>query len=832
MTSSRTTYTYRGGRRVALVKKIDRFVARVLPDKLKAMGIGLAEKVSSASSRVTVAEEDLEPMMDAARQVAPAHHAYHLADTDEEFLITDRVIVTFKNPLPASEVDAFAAKYALMRLEAYSERDYLFRLTDHTGMNPVKLVVHLTENDPSVAMAEHDLNYRIQTYQPVLPTDPFYRDQWHLHTRSAHPEFDPRCSSSCEEAWQALGHFGSPEIVIGVTDDGCKLDHPDFDTPGKFAGWGYFQGTRLVTNLDMDADPGRMYQPGANHGTSCAGVIAGEVNARLTVGAAPGCRLFPIKWESDGPSLFISASKLRTALEHLADKVDVLSNSWGVVPRNLWPAIVTDRLTQLARSGGRRGRGIVFLWAAGNENCPIHHSGEVDIPYTSGWSFREDGSGVWRAPRTSRVFENNLAGLPGVMHVAAVTSNARRSHYSNYGPGISLCAPSNNVHTYHRLTVPGLGVTTATGQSGLVTGHFGGTSSATPLAAGVAGLVLSANPDLSAEQVVSLLQQTAARDLDFTPYPRTPAASYDADTSWDVSPVAPFQDGRFRDSRGPDGPRSPWFGHGRLDAPAAVAAAMRLRGGGAAVLALESTPRLAIPDNDPRGGQDRIRVEAAGRLENLRVRVAIDHSWTGDLVVSLKPPQGPAVVLHNRAGAGKHDLRETYDMSRLPGLAALKGVPVGGEWTLQAADLADQDEGTLVGWQLEIEFAAAPLRVEDRESVPIPDNSPAGIERVLRIAGDPVVGDIAVAVDITHPWIGDLRVALLPPVGEPVVLHDRQGGSGDNIVRTWRSGETAGLTALRGQPGGGQWRLSIADLSGRDVGKLNRWSIELQGVGP
>lgn len=828
MTTRRDCYTYRGGKRVELVKKIDQFVARVLPEKLKTMGMALVEKVSSASSRVTVSEKELEPMMRAARQVAPTHHAYHLTDTGEEFLITDRVIVTFKTPLSPSEVDAFAAKYALMRLKTYSDRDYLFQLTDHTGMNPVKLVVLLTEREPLVAMAEHDLNYRTQTYQAPLPSDPFYRDQWHLHTRSTHPEFDARSSSRCEAAWEALGHFGSPEITIGVTDDGCKIDHPDFDSPGKFAGWGYFQGTRLVTNLDMDADPARMYQPGANHGTSCAGVIGGEADARLTVGAAPGCRLFPIKWESEGPSLFISASKLRTVLDHLADKVDVLSNSWGVVPRNLWPSIVTDRLTQLARSGGRRGRGIVFLWAAGNENCPIRHSGEVDIPYTSGWSFREDGSALWSGPRTARLFENNLSGLPGVMHVAAITSNARRSHYSNYGPGITLCAPSNNVHTYHRLTVSGLGVTTTTGQTSQVTGRFGGTSSATPLAAGVAGLVLSANPELTAEQVVSLLKQTAGRDLDSTPYPRTPAASFDPDTSWDVSPVSPYHDGGFRDSGDPDGPRSHWFGHGRVDAPAAVAAALALRRGETASLVLESAPHRSIPDNDPAGTLDRIRVDAAGRLENLRVRVVLDHTWIGDLVVSLAAPDGTRVVLHNRAGASRDNLRETYGMDQVPAMGALKGAPVAGEWALLVSDLAAQDVGTLLSWRLEIDYAAEPLRVEDPESAPIPDDSPAGIEKVLTVAGNPVIRDITVSVDITHPWIGDLQVVLKPPVGAPVLLHDRQGGSGDNLVRAWHSGEMAGLTALRGQPGGGAWGLAVADLAGRDVGKLNRWSIDLR----
>jgi hypothetical protein len=44
-----------------------------------------------------------------------------------------------------------------------------------------------------------------------------------------------------------------------------------------------------------------MYQAGSNHGTSCAGVIAGEVDALLTVGTAPGCLLLPVKWELSEP---------------------------------------------------------------------------------------------------------------------------------------------------------------------------------------------------------------------------------------------------------------------------------------------------------------------------------------------------------------------------------------------------------------------------------------------------------------------------------------------------------------------------------------------------
>ena len=63
----------------------------------------------------------------------------------------------------------------------------------------------------------------------------------------------------------------------------------------KFASWAYFRGTRLVRSEDVEAEAGEMYQEGSNHGTSCAGVIAAELDAVLSVGAAPGCRLLPTR---------------------------------------------------------------------------------------------------------------------------------------------------------------------------------------------------------------------------------------------------------------------------------------------------------------------------------------------------------------------------------------------------------------------------------------------------------------------------------------------------------------------------------------------------------
>jgi subtilisin-like proprotein convertase family protein/subtilisin family serine protease len=826
MPDDQDTYTYRNGEKVPLEKAPDQFVVRALPENLESLGITDAEQISSRSSKVTTRATDLEPEMSRMRHVAPTHHAYSDAATGAEFLITDRVLVTFKEALPAEQLDAFAARYGLFMQTAYSDRDYLFQLTDHTGINPVKLIVKLNEDEPLVEVAEHDLNHRMQTYAVPIPTDTSYLRQWHLHRRLNDTQFDQRSSSGCEDAWQLLNHLGSAEVVVGVTDDGCKLTHQDFDSPGKFADWGYFRGERLITSADIDAQPDQMYIQGANHGTSCAGVIAGEVDAALTVGAAPGCRLLPIQWESDGPSLFISDSRLLTALNFVANKVDILSNSWGSTPTSLWSVQVINRITELAQTGGRRGRGIVFLWAAGNENCPISHQTQTDIPFDSGWN----QFGTWQGVRTSRRFRNNLVGIPGLMHVAALASNARRSHYSNYGTGIMICAPSSNSHEYRRLSVIGLRVTTATGDPGGVTPGFGGTSSATPLTAGVAALTISANPDLTAQEVVSILKQTASKDLSMDAYPRTPAAAFDPNPVWDVSPIAPFDAGAFNNVGAAEGTWSPWFGHGRVDAAAAVQEALRRRGAAVDdVVREDSSPALAIPDNNAAGVRDTINIQTALTISAIKVSVDITHTFIGDLRLTLTAPSGTAVVFHDRNGGNTRNLQRSFDFSSTPAFGALRGQSSEGNWTLLVQDLAVADNGVLNRWELEITGRRnAVVELSEAPGVAIPDNDPAGIERTLNANDAGMVDDVEVAVDITHTFIRDLQVTLVSPQGTSVPLHQRTGGDADNIIKTYTSANTPQLQTLRGQPIQGAWRLRIADLEAADLGKLNQWSLKIQ----
>jgi serine protease len=74
------------------------------------------------------------------------------------------------------------------------------------------------------------------------------------------------------------------------------------------------------------------------------------------------------------------------------------------------------------------------------------------------------------------------------------------------------------------------------------------------------------------------------------------------------------------------------------------------------------------------------------------------------------------------------------------------------------------------------------------------------------------------SVDIRHTWIGDLRVTL-EHGPHSVVMHDRTGGSDDDLVETW------GLSVPEGYDVSGPWRLKVADQATQDEGQLLGWSL-------
>jgi len=94
-----------------------------------------------------------------------------------------------------------------------------------------------------------------------------------------------------------------------------------------------------------------------------------------------------------------------------------------------------------------------------------------------------------------------------------------------------------------------------------------------------------------------------------------------------------------------------------------------------------------------------------------------------------------------------------------------------------------------------------------------------------------VISDVQVPVNITHTYIGDLDIVLKSPQGTGVVLHNRSGGSAEDIVGTYGVdlAPAEPLSAFVGEPAAGTWELSVTDNADVDTGTLNGWSLDLCG---
>lgn len=93
------------------------------------------------------------------------------------------------------------------------------------------------------------------------------------------------------------------------------------------------------------------------------------------------------------------------------------------------------------------------------------------------------------------------------------------------------------------------------------------------------------------------------------------------------------------------------------------------------------------------------------------------------------------------------------------------------------------------------------------------------------------IGTVRVRTDIGHTYIGDLHVKVVSPSGIPVMLHQRTGGSADDIVAWFPTDRTPAepLSRLAGESSQGTWRLEVNDGVPTNTGSLRGWSLEICG---
>ncbi len=801
------THIWRGGERLELSKAPDRFTVRLKrgqrPQELAA--------AHGATHRRTMTRQRLEEFaVDAALRdtamdrirageaVEFASHVYSLADDpSSELYLGDQITVQFRPDASDDQIEELTVPLGLAFVKPVRglPHCYVFRVTSQASENPIKIANRLKESD-KVLVSEP--NVIVAARHRYTPTDSLFTQQWHLHHNGG-VDLAPNSHIDAVRAWDVTR--GERAVIVAIADDSVDLAHVDFKGPGKVVAPRDFQGNDFEPLPELPDD---------NHGTACAGVAVAEENGSGVIGVAPGAALMPIRTTG-----MLDDESIDDLFDWIVEKgASVVSCSWGPAAINFPLSLRQSNALHQAATTGRNGRGCVIVFAAGNSNRPV--SGVVD---EGQWP-----NDLFAGPTR---WHDGFAAHPDVITVAASTSRNRKSAYSNWGDEVAVCAPSNNgepgifypgigdIPTYPRITVslPGRGVVTTdrVGQSGYessdYTTHFGGTSSACPVVAGVAALVLSSNPALTAKDVKDIIQATADKMEDPNPDPQlgNTFGSYDAN-------------GRCK-----------WFGHGRVNAFQAVTEAVRRKGGpSGSSFQKEATPQLAIPDNAPAGVSDTISVPSALTIAAVAVVIDITHTYIGDLRVLLTAPSGTTVVLHDRNGGNSKNLNRTFDSTSTPSLSALVGQAAMGGWRLQVQDLAAVDTGRLNRWELRIDGNAnAAVDVMETPGTTIPDADAQGIERSLSVPTGGLIRDIEVSVDITHTYIGDLVVELVAPSGTAVVLHSRSGGSADNLIKKYTTANVGALLTLRGQSMQGTWKLRVSDREAADVGKLNRWAIHI-----
>lgn len=281
----------------------------------------------------------------------------------------------------------------------------------------------------------------------LTPNDPSYSSQWGLSMINA------------PAAWN---YFSSgSNIVIAIVDDAIERTHADL-APNLWVNTGEIAGNGIDDDNNGYIDDVNGYDVGSNdndpnppssgydHGTHVAGIASARSNNATGVASIGfSCKLMCVKSTSSATSVTNGYDGIVYAA---ASGADIINMSWGGPSGGTTAQNVVNYAVS---------QGCILIAAAGNDNV-------------------------------SSIFYP--AGLNNVISVAATTSTNAKASFSNFGNWIDVSAPGNNIYS-----------TTINNTYG----NKSGTSMASPMVAGLAGLMKSLNPNMPNADLINCLLSTA-----------------------------------------------------------------------------------------------------------------------------------------------------------------------------------------------------------------------------------------------------------------------------------------------------------------------------------
>ncbi len=260
---------------------------------------------------------------------------------------------------------------------------------------------------------------------------------------------------NAEMAWDM--NQGSSDIRVAIVDNAVWKDHPDLIN-------------KIVLSYDVTVAGNQNSNPPAtgdpaewSHGTHCAGLVGAETNNLIGV-ASIGNQVSLIGIKASNNNSPNGITHWQAGIQWAANNgADVISMSFGGPGYSQTSQNLINTIN---------GMGVVMLASAGNDNVTSAH-------YPSAYNH--------------------------VISTASTNEDDVKSDFSNYGTTIDICAPGG-----YGISGPNGLLSTTYDETtfGYYDAYFG-TSMATPVAAGLAGLIRSVNPELTPEDVEEIMESTA-----------------------------------------------------------------------------------------------------------------------------------------------------------------------------------------------------------------------------------------------------------------------------------------------------------------------------------
>ncbi len=287
-------------------------------------------------------------------------------------------------------------------------------------------------------------------------SDPLSGCQWHLENTgqlggTVGEDINVR------EVW-AAGHLGDG-ATVALVDNGMDVGHPDL-APNVIADRNYGYGGAAV------------YNPGNTHGTGAAGLIAARDNDIGVRGIAPRAQIYVYNI-IDAYNHAYAADAMTRGMETTA----ISNNSWSVTEGPGYAAAPSGWESAVVRgvTEGYGGKGVLYVRSGGND-------------------------AVLGANSNLSGFRNHYTATAA----CAVTDHGVRSHYSEQGANLWVCAPSGASYLPAAITT--------TDNFGRYRNTYGGTSATAAIVSGVAALLRGAYSDLTWRDVKLILAGSARKN--------------------------------------------------------------------------------------------------------------------------------------------------------------------------------------------------------------------------------------------------------------------------------------------------------------------------------